>query len=175
MTTSFWIATSERPEYPALGRDLRVDVAVVGAGIVGITTALLLERAGKSVALLEARRVAEGVTGHTTAKVTSLHTLIYAHLRSAFGEEKARLYGQANQAALETIRRLCAEHQLDCELEERTAYTFAEDASDVGQIEQEVEAAQAVGLPASYHDELPLPFSVAAAVGFSGQAAFHPR
>ena len=71
---SFWFATSRSTSYRALEADLSVDVVVVGAGIVGITTAALLQAAGREVALIEAGRVAAGVTGHTTAKVTSLHT-----------------------------------------------------------------------------------------------------
>ncbi len=74
---SFWIATSSSRSYRPLDTDVSVDVAVVGAGIVGITTAALLRATGREVALIEAGRVAAGVTGHTTAKVTSLHTLIY--------------------------------------------------------------------------------------------------
>ena len=100
---SFWLATSPSTSYPALDRDLHVDVAVVGGGIVGVTTALLLAKEGPTVALVEADRVVGGVTGHTTAKVTSLHTLIYAELAQRLDEDAARLYGEANEAGLETI------------------------------------------------------------------------
>ena len=110
---SFWLATSPSTSYPALDRDLHVDVAVVGGGIVGVTTALLLAKEGPTVALVEADRVVGGVTGHTTAKVTSLHTLIYAELAQRLDEDAARLYGEANEAGLETIRRLCTEHDID--------------------------------------------------------------
>jgi monoamine oxidase len=72
---SFWIDTTPRTNYPALQDDTAVDVAILGGGIVGLTAAVLLKRLGKTVAVIEARRVAEGVTGHTTAKVTSQHRL----------------------------------------------------------------------------------------------------
>jgi FAD dependent oxidoreductase len=45
----------------------------------------------------------------------------------------------------------------------------------VPKIEKEVEAARSLGLPAEYHDEIPLPFPVNAAIGFADQAEFHPR
>jgi glycine/D-amino acid oxidase-like deaminating enzyme/nitrite reductase/ring-hydroxylating ferredoxin subunit len=172
---SFWIATTPPTSYAPLDRDLDVDVAVVGGGIVGITTALLLAQAGRTVALLEADRVVGGVTGHTTAKVTSLHTLIYAELARRHGEDAARLYGEANEAGLDMIRRLCREHEIDCELRETSAYTFATSDEDVERLEQEVEAALAAGLPASFADEPPVPFATSGAVRFSGQAQFHPR
>src|SRR5439155_20837911 len=73
---SLWIATAPPPAAaPPLPRDLRVDVAVLGGGITGLTTALLLREAGRSVALVEARRLASGVSGYTTAKVTAGHRL----------------------------------------------------------------------------------------------------
>jgi glycine/D-amino acid oxidase-like deaminating enzyme/nitrite reductase/ring-hydroxylating ferredoxin subunit len=173
---SFWIATTDSPDgYPALDADLAVDVAVVGAGIVGITTATLLHATGRKVALLEAGRVARGVTGHTTAKVTSLHTLIYDELGRTFGDDAARLYGAANEAGLATIRQLCADHGIECELEETEAYTFAATEQDVESVEREVEAACGAGLPAGYVEETPVPFPTYGAVRFVGQAQFHPR
>jgi Rieske Fe-S protein len=84
------------------------DVVVIGAGIVGVTTALLLQEQGAGVVLLEANRVGHGVTGHTTAKVSSRHGMIYARLRSRFGAEAARTCGRANEAALEWIAGLTA-------------------------------------------------------------------
>src|SRR6188472_373571 len=172
---SLWVATSLSTSYPALDRDLEVDVAVVGGGIVGITTALLLAQDGRTVALVEADRVINGVTGHTTAKVTSLHTLIYAELAERLDQDAARLYGEANEAGLDTIRRLCREHEIECELRDTSAYTFATSDDEVERLEREVETAVSVGLPASFVDEPRLPFPTSGAVRFSGQAQLHPR
>ena len=172
---SFWIVTTERPSFPALSRDLFVDVAIVGGGIVGIMAATFLKEGGKTVAVIEARRVAEGVTGHTTAKVTSLHTLVYDELISKFGEGKARLYGESNQAAIRIIGELCQERAIDCDFKETTAYTYTVVDDYIAKIEKEVEAARSLGLPAQYHDDMPLPYPVKAAVSFTGQAKFHPR
>jgi glycine/D-amino acid oxidase-like deaminating enzyme/nitrite reductase/ring-hydroxylating ferredoxin subunit len=172
---SFWIETAEAETFPTLSADLHVDVAIVGGGIVGVMGARFLKEAGKTVAILEARRVVQGVTGHTTAKVTSLHTLIYDELIRKFGDEKAHRYAESNQAALEIIRRLCEEHDIDCDFNERSAYTYTINDDHVEAIEKEVEAARSLGLPAQYHDEIPAPFAVKAAIQFSGQAEFHPR
>src|SRR4051794_41962107 len=95
--------TTPGTAYPRLDRDLTVDVAVLGAGIAGLTTALLLERDGASVAVIEASRVAAGATGYTTAKVSSQHGVHYESVESSFGAEGARAYGESNQAALEWI------------------------------------------------------------------------
>ena len=97
---SVWVDTGpEQPELPQLDEHLRADVVVIGGGITGITTALLLAEAGARVVLLEAGRLARGVSGYTTAKVSSQHGLVYASLRSKFGADAARAYGSANQAA----------------------------------------------------------------------------
>ena len=82
---SYWMESSPGPSYPPLDRDVEADVVVIGAGIAGLSAAWELSRTGRSVVVLEAHRVASGVTGFTTAKLTAAHTLIYSHLRKAFG------------------------------------------------------------------------------------------
>ena len=173
--TSFWVATAPTTSYPTLSDDLTVDVVIVGGGIVGVTTAALLSDSGHRVVLLDADRIALGVTGHTTAKVTSLHTLIYADLVDSWGEDRAREYGEANEAGLATIRRLVGEREIHCELERATAYTYALHDDDRAKIEREVAVARSLGLPATLVDEPPLPFSTSGAIAFSAQARFHPR
>ena len=154
---------------------MRVDVAVVGGGITGITTALLLLEQGLSVALLEADRVASSTTGYTTAKLTSLHGLSYASIVDGHGEDAALLYGQANEAAMRKVVELSDAHGVDCNLERMPAYTYTEDPGSVEQIEREVSVARRLGLPASLVTETDLPFEIAAAVRFDDQALFHPR
>ena len=88
---SYWLETAPRRRYPPLLAEQSVDVAIVGGGIVGLTTAWLLKRAGRKVGVIEAGRILERVTGRTTAKVTSSHGVIYAPLISHFGEALAGL------------------------------------------------------------------------------------
>ncbi|MFM2063543.1 MAG: hypothetical protein RLZZ507_3214 [Cyanobacteriota bacterium] len=86
---SYWIDSTPKTNFPSLSNNLSVDVAIVGAGIVGITAATLLKRAGKTVAIIESNAISTGTSGHTTAKITSLHQLVYADLIKNHGEEKA--------------------------------------------------------------------------------------
>jgi glycine/D-amino acid oxidase-like deaminating enzyme len=171
---SLWFEGRERPERPALEHDIAVDVAVVGAGIVGLTTALLLERQGAKVAVLEMRHVAAGATGHNTAKLTSLHGLTYSRLAKKLGRDKARTYGEANEAGIARVFELAGELGIDCDLRRKPNYTYAEDHSDLDRVREEAILAGELGLPASYVDELDLPFPVAGAVHFKDQAEFHP-
>lgn len=173
--TSYWIDSTGATYYPSLDSDLWVDVAIVGGGIVGITAATLLKRAGKKVAVIEAKSLAAGVSGHTTAKITSLHRLIYADLIEKLGKDKARLYGESNEAAIALVAKLVEEEQIDCDFSRQSAYTFAELPKDLHKVEAEAEAAIQLGLPASLVRETSLPFPVAGAVKFDNQAQFHVR
>jgi glycine/D-amino acid oxidase-like deaminating enzyme/nitrite reductase/ring-hydroxylating ferredoxin subunit len=172
---SFWIDTAPRTDYPAMLGDVSADVAILGGGITGLTAAILLKRLGKTVAVIEARRIAEGVTGHTTAKVTSQHELIYDTLLKEHGQEKTRLYADANEAAIARIEEFVNEKNIDCDFRHLPAYVYTESEDYLGQLEAEVEAAQRVGLPASFVRDVPLPFAVKGAVRFDNQAQFHVR
>ncbi|WP_227356062.1 FAD-dependent oxidoreductase [Haladaptatus salinisoli] len=173
-TASIWMETTPETSYEALEDGITVDVAVVGGGIAGITAAAKLKTAGQSVAVIERDRLLTGVTGYTTAKLTSLHGLIYGHLIEYFGEEQARQYAEANEAAIDDIESTVEDWNIDCNFERVPAYTYTESSDKRQQIEDEVDAAKRLGLPASVIESTDLPFDVAA-VKFDDQAHFHPR
>jgi glycine/D-amino acid oxidase-like deaminating enzyme/nitrite reductase/ring-hydroxylating ferredoxin subunit len=152
---------------------ITADVAVVGAGIIGLTAALLLQRAGASVVVLEARSIAAATSGHTTAKLTSLQGLAYSKIGSR-RPDGAAAYARANEAGIDLIERLARELGIECSLRRLTNYTYAEHDSDVGKIEAEHAAAAQAGLPVRLVDEAPLPFATAAAVALDDQAQFDP-
>ncbi len=171
----FWMSSTSEGKFRSLTNNVFVDVAIVGGGIAGLTAAFLLKRAGKKVAVIEAEAIASKASGRTTAKITSLHQLVYAELIEKYGEEKARIYAESNQAALEQIVSLIEEENIDCDFSRQDAYTFAESEENLDKVKTEAEAAMSLGLPASFVDETPLPFKVAGAVKFTDQAQFHIR
>jgi glycine/D-amino acid oxidase-like deaminating enzyme/nitrite reductase/ring-hydroxylating ferredoxin subunit len=172
---SLWVGTTEPGDFPVLAGDEQADVVVVGAGITGLTTARLLVEQGASVVVIDAGPVCAGATGYTTAKVTSLHGLTYASIARSFDEERARGYGEANQAAIETVARLVGDDGIDCGFERRAHVVYTTDPSSADDVAAEAELAARLGLPASSPSTTELPFDVAAAVRFDGQAQFHPR
>src|SRR5688572_24657612 len=111
---SLWVGTSPETAYPHQAGDITVDVAVIGAGIAGLHTALFLQQGGARVALIEAGRVASGVTGYTTAKVSALHGLTYARISESFGRERAAMYAEANQTAIERMEDLAETLAPEC-------------------------------------------------------------
>ena len=172
---TYWNATADSPPFPALSGDIGVDVAIIGGGIVGITTARLLKDRGLSVAVIEARRVGRQVTGKSTAKMSSQHGASrYQTLESKFGEARARLYAEAQEAGIRRISQLAAQHGVDADIEPMPAYVYTRDESYVSKLEKEVEVAQRLGLPASLTRDTGLPFDVLAAMRWDNQAQFHP-
>ena len=169
-----WAATAEATSYAKLKHSGSMDVAIVGAGIVGLTAAYLLTRAGLSVVVLEARQIGRQVTGRSTAKVTAQHTLIYRHLIDTFGIDRAQLYADANRSGVEQIRNWVHKLHIDCDFEPKDAYAYTCDPARRADIEAEAEAARRVGLEADVLAKAPLPFETVGALRFRNQAQFNP-
>ncbi|CAA9490543.1 MAG: hypothetical protein AVDCRST_MAG53-1581 [uncultured Solirubrobacteraceae bacterium] len=173
---SYWLATTpDASSHPPLEAGVSAEVAVLGGGLAGVTTALLLARAGVDVVLVEAGIIGSGVSGTTTAKVTSAHGSCYQPLTARISAETARCYGTANERALAWMRELVTTENLDCDWEERDAWTYTTDPSLASGIAEEAAASIDAGLPATLRDRAPLPFDTAAAVQVTGQAQCHAR
>jgi glycine/D-amino acid oxidase-like deaminating enzyme/nitrite reductase/ring-hydroxylating ferredoxin subunit len=164
----------ELAPYPALEGDTRVEVAIVGAGITGLTAARLLVARGKRVAVLDQSRVGFGTTGGTTAHVTQVPDRRYAELLSKFGRDALRQVVESTRLAMDRIDSFIQEDSISCDYARIPAWLYTERERDVSRLEEEVEAAREVGMPAIFTREIPLPFSTAAAVRFDNQARFHP-
>lgn len=171
----YWLASTPSTDYPALNRDIKVDVAIVGGGLVGITAAYLLKQENLQVAVIEADRIVQGATGHTTAKITSQHDLIYDKLIKHMGQEKARQYAEANEYAIDFMADLIKKKKIDCDFSRQAAYVYTQEDKYVQQIQNEVKAARSLGIKAEYVEQLPLPLEVKAAERFDHQAQFHSR
>lgn len=169
---SIWNESCSLPNRDSLKGDLVVDTIVIGAGMAGVLTAYLLQKEGKKVAVLEAAETASGVTGNTTAKITSQHNLFYNTLIQKVGQEQAKQYADANQKAIEMYRSIISENDIDCNLETKSAFVYSLD--QMQDIEAETNAALSLGIPAEFTTSTGLPFEVKAAVKFPNQAQFHP-
>ena len=148
------------------------DVVVVGAGITGLTTALLLARAGKSVLVVEAREIGAGTTGGSTAKVSVLQGTQLSRLRRLQSERAVRQYVDANLEALGWLDRYCEQHGVA--LQKRAAYTFA--VSDRGEAaaRAELAVAEQAGLPVAWSATPELPFETRGAVRLDDQSQVDP-
>lgn len=174
-TLSYWIDSTEKTNYPSLEDDITVDVAIVGGGMVGITCAYLLKQDGLSVAVVEAKEIIGSTTGHTTAKITSQHSLVYDKIKKHMGDDKARQYAEANEFAIQEMAQLIKKKNIDCDFAYKSSYVFTQSNDYIEKIENEVKAASSLGIKAVFDEDPPLPFPVKASVRFDGQAQFHPR
>lgn len=170
---TFW-REIELPTYEPLNEDLSVDVAVVGAGITGITAAYLLSKEGLKVAILEAGGVLNGTTGHTTAKLTAQHGMIYDEFIQHFGPEKARLYFESHMNAIQFVETMVKENGIDCDYSKEDAYIYATTEEYVDKIKTEWEAYKSLNIDGSLKDTIPFNIPAKAALLMRNQAQYHP-
>jgi glycine/D-amino acid oxidase-like deaminating enzyme len=163
-----------RPSYDPLTERREADVVVVGAGIAGLTTAVLLARTGATVVVLEGAHIGAGTTGRTTAKISTLQGTKYRTLEQAHDADVARSYATAQIAGLDWIATRVEERSVDCRFERRPAATYTTSVAETATIEEEAAAATRAGLAATTGTDLGLPFAVRAAVTVADQAQFDP-
>lgn len=148
------------------------DAVVIGGGITGLTTALLLARAGQAVLLLEADRLGGGTTGRSTAKVSLLQGTRLGELARRHDSATLQAYVDAGREGQAWLRRFCQDH--DVPHDERTAYTYATTAAGRDLVEREHRQAAALGLPVRAVEEPALPFAVTGCTALDGQMQVDP-
>ncbi len=173
---TIWQAGAEPTDFPALDGDLEVDVAIVGGGITGITTAALLLQAGLRVAVLEAAQVGSGTTGHSTGNLYAPVDCFLHKLASKWGEDKMLGVAESRRDAVNLVEKNTRDFRLACDFSRQPWVLYSMEASGESDsiIDQEFLAVQKVGLAARVTNDLPLPFHVDKALVVSNQAQFHP-
>lgn len=169
---SVWMEGTQIRRREPLEGDMEVPAVVIGAGLAGILTAYYLKQAGIAAVVLEADRIGSGQTKNTTAKITSQHNLIYDRMVRMFGRRMAEHYATANEAAIQEYERLILEKGIDCDFARCPACLYSRTGAAV--LEREAEAAESLGIKASFGTDCELPFSVAGVTRFEHQASFHP-
>ncbi len=167
---SIWQKGVSIPAFPRLKEDIRTDVLVVGGGLAGLLCAYELTQVGVDCALIEENQIMQGVSGRTTAKLTSQHGLIYDKLLQTLGKERAKQYFRANQEALSAFRQLA--EGANCDFTPQSNYIYQTDGAE--KLEKEMAAYEKLGIPYSWEKKLPLPFPVSGALKFENQGQFHP-
>jgi glycine/D-amino acid oxidase-like deaminating enzyme/nitrite reductase/ring-hydroxylating ferredoxin subunit len=150
------------------------DVIIAGAGITGITTGLLLQKAGRSVLIAEAKSPGFGTTGGTTAHLNTFFDTPYNVIQSKFGDKNAQLVAKAAAQALQLIKQNVEEYGIDCSYKELPAYLFSQNEKQTRELEDIFRAAQEVKVDCSWSSKIPVPISFEKAVCFAGNATFHP-
>lgn len=173
---SFWLDSIEnKTKFNKLEKDISTDVCIVGAGIFGLTCGYYLIKQGYNVVILEKEKdIASKTTGHTTAKITSQHNLIYKYLIDSLGESMAKKYLYANQDAIENIAKIIEEEKINCDFERQDSYVYTNNLDELEKIKLENEAVHSLGFESEFVTTTPLPFDVLGAIKFPNQAEFNP-
>jgi glycine/D-amino acid oxidase-like deaminating enzyme/nitrite reductase/ring-hydroxylating ferredoxin subunit len=174
-TRPIWFNDILLPELPQLTGRVKIDVAVIGGGITGLTCAALIKQAGRQVALIEGGEFcAAGATSGTSAHLTAVLDQSYPELIESFGEDSVRALVQAKLDAIDLIEELAGRFGFENDFRRLDGYQYTEDAAGVEEIEAEFDAARRLGLPVEMVPITPLPFPVRRAYRISGQGQFHP-
>lgn len=173
-TESYWRKTTELSKFPKLKKNIKVDVAIVGGGITGITAAYLLSKHQLNIALIETDVLLNGTTGYTTAKVTAQHGLIYDELIQNFGIDDAKLYYDAQIEALKFVENQIENLHINCDFKKETAYVYTNSEKELSNLEKEQKAYEQLNISHKFVDKLPLDIRIKAALTMEDQANFHP-
>ncbi len=166
----------EWPEFDTLTEDLSVDVLVIGAGIAGLTTAYLLAKDGREVAVIDASQPGAGETGNTSAHLSSALDEYFHKLEELFGEDGALLAAKSHRSAINAIEAICAEEHIECQFERVNGLLFASKAADDDLISKEFDAARRAGFEdLDMGAKVPFAgFADALSLNFPGQAQIQP-
>ena len=173
---SLWLNSNEnKNKFKELDKDTSTDVCIVGAGIFGLTCGYYLTKQGFNVVILEKEsEIASKTTGHTTAKITSQHNLIYKYLVDSLGFSEVKKYLSANQEAIENIYQIIKDENIDCDFERQDSYVSTNNSDELEKIKLENEAVNSLGFNSEFVTSTPLPFDVLGAIKFPNQAEFNP-
>jgi glycine/D-amino acid oxidase-like deaminating enzyme/nitrite reductase/ring-hydroxylating ferredoxin subunit len=170
--TSLWLDRSPVSIPSDHQLEEQYDCVVVGAGLTGLVTALLLARAGRSVAVLEARTVGAAATGNTTGKVSLLQGTHLGAISAKHSSSTVLGYVEANRDAQQWLLSFCAEYGIDTQRAD--AVTYANSADGRNAVEREFRACQTAGLDVTWTDAADLPYPTDGAVRLPDQAQLDP-
>jgi len=171
---SYWREELTLPSFPTLDQSIKTEVAIVGGGITGITAAYLLAKQNINVVLLDAGKILNGTTGHTTAKITAQHGLIYDEFIQHFGLEKTLLYYQAAMEAKQFIEEMTTDLNIKCSFQKEDAYLYTNSNEYITKLEQEKKAYDQLNIDSELTDQMPLDIPVKSVLKMKNQAQFHP-
>lgn len=172
---SLWLSEDiENRQYKSLEKNENCDVCIIGAGIFGLTCGYYLSKLGLKVIIVDKSGVARKTTGHTTAKITSQHGLIYSYLVNTYGEQYAKDYLFANEKAIKNIKNIIDNENINCDFEYQSNFVYTTDNNEISKIKKEVDCVNALGFPANFVTKTGLPFNISGGIQFKNQAQFNP-
>lgn len=172
---SLWLSENLiNKKFNSLNENISSDVCIIGAGIFGLTCGYYLSKAGFNVTIIDKSDIASKTTGHTTAKITSQHGLIYTYLVDTYGEQFAKDYLFANEDAIINIKNIIDSEKIKCDFESQSNFVYTTNKNEVEKIKKEVDTVNTLGFPANFATKTGLPFEIEGSIQFKNQAQFNP-
>lgn len=174
---SLWTETTKNElKLKPLEKNEETEICVIGGGMFGLTTAYYLTKYNRDVIVIDKTKVGEKTSGNTTGKITSQHGLFYNYLINDYGIEYANKYLEANEEAIENIKKIVEQENIDCDFAEKDAYVFAQNQDEILDIEKEVDAVKKMEKNVEFVNKInDFPLDVKGAIKFAKQAQFNPR
>jgi glycine/D-amino acid oxidase-like deaminating enzyme/nitrite reductase/ring-hydroxylating ferredoxin subunit len=181
---SFWYANIEEPiksskltyNIPSSSSGEPVDVAIIGGGIAGLTTAYLLSKSGNKVVVIEDGYIGSGETGRTTAHITHALDDRYYNLEQKHGLDGARNAADSHTAAINLIESTVKEENINCDFERLDGFLFLDPTDRKESLNKELEATHRAGITTTEIVEKapPQSFDTGPCIRFPNQAQFQP-
>ena len=173
---SLWLKSiNSNKKYESLNQDIKTDILIIGAGLTGVTIGYYLSKKGYDVTIIDKSLVGEGTSGYTSAKITSEHGLIYKYLLESKGYNFAKLYFDANQEGLNNIIDIINNENINCDLERKSSYIYAEKLEEKEKLKEEFNAVMKINNKiAKLKEKLDIPIKNYGGLEFKNQAQFNP-
>lgn len=150
------------------------DVVIVGGGITGVSTALQLQKSGKSCLIIEAKTLGFGTTSGTTAQLNTILDTPYYQITKDFDEQAAQGIANLTKKAIQQVKQNVAKLAIDCDYKEVPAYLYAQNQEQNELLDKMIQSAKKVDVDADFTDHIPLPIAFTTAARVEGQAQIHP-
>ncbi|MCP1972960.1 FAD-dependent oxidoreductase [Bradyrhizobium elkanii] len=175
VSTSLWMETEILPEAGALKGDAHCDVAIVGSGIAGLSTAYELCKRGQSVIVIDRKGIGSGMTARTSAHLAPLCDDLMSEFKKLRGIEAAKLFYESQAAAVDRIEEIQASENIACDFLRVDGYLFQGNGMPADVLDEELETVRAVGAPVHRLVGVPLKGCEERHVlRYPRQARFHP-
>jgi glycine/D-amino acid oxidase-like deaminating enzyme/nitrite reductase/ring-hydroxylating ferredoxin subunit len=171
-TKSLWNAYSKETNFPALDQNIDVDVAIIGGGITGITTALLLKKTGLKVAVLEAMETGKGTTSHSTGNLYVITDQLLSPIKEKYDLKVLKKVIDSRREAFKLIKENIMNHNIDCDYKSQSMYVFEDDSTN--KLMAELHIANEIGLGFNDISRSVFPFEMSSGMALEGQATFNP-
>jgi glycine/D-amino acid oxidase-like deaminating enzyme/nitrite reductase/ring-hydroxylating ferredoxin subunit len=150
-------------------------VCVIGAGIAGLTTAYLLTKEQKSVALVDDGSLAGGMTLVTTAHLSNAIDDRFVNIEYWHGEEGSRLAAESHTAAIHRIETIVDDLKIDCDFRRLDGYLFLAPGHEEKMLDDELAAARRAGVVGVEKlSQAPLEYDTGPCLRFPNQGRIHP-